>query len=143
LGELITWTYYYLKDLNCVYFVCRGLLYGIEKKTLLTNDEPSKAPWNSKCSNFYIESFRGHKLSKNKVHWLDPTSHLLPSLVGLSLGRTIGVDYEIIIKYSKHYLISSLNYSWSMQYMKNDNGENDNTQFFLGMNSFYTWDKLI
>jgi hypothetical protein len=110
--------------LNCVYFACWGLLYGIKDKTLLTNDEPSKALWNSKCSDFLIESFRGHKLLKKNVHWFDLTSHLWPSLVGLPLVRTIGVNYEIIFKYSKHCLTSSsLNYSWSMQYMKNDNGE--------------------
>ncbi len=75
---------------------------------------------------------------KNKVHWLDLTSHLWLSLVGLSLVRTIGVDYEIIVKYSKYYLTySSLNYSWLMQYMKNDNGENGNTQLPLGMKFSY------
>jgi len=30
LGQLIAGTYYYVKDLNCVYFACQGLPYGIE-----------------------------------------------------------------------------------------------------------------
>jgi hypothetical protein len=35
-----------------------------------------------------------------------------------------GVHYEIIVEYSKPHLFSFLpNYSWFMQYMKNDNGE--------------------
>ncbi len=82
-------------------------------------------------------------MSKNKVQWLDLTSHLWPTLVGLPLTRTIGVYYEIIIKYSELYLTFSTNYSWFMQYMKNDNGESGITQLPLGMNYFYTWGKLI
>jgi hypothetical protein len=59
--------------------------------------------------------------------------------VGLPLARTIGVHYEIITKHSKpHLSSSSLNYSWFMQYMKNDNGESGIIQLILGMNFFYT-----
>jgi hypothetical protein len=47
--------------------------------------------------------------------------------------------YEIIVKYSKHHLISSSpNFYWFMQYMKSDNGENGITQLPLVMNFFYT-----
>jgi hypothetical protein len=62
-------------------------------------------------------------------------TYLWPTLIGLLLAKTIGVHYEIIIKYSKPYLnSSSLNYSWFMQYMKNDNNDIDITEFPLGMN---------
>jgi hypothetical protein len=55
---------------------------------------------------------------------------LWPMLIGLLLAKTIGVHYEITIKYSKPYLnSSSLNYSWFMQYMKNDNNDIDTTEF--------------
>jgi hypothetical protein len=55
----------------------------------------------------------------------------------------IGVHYEIIIKHSKpHLFSSSLNYSWFMQYMKSDNMESGIIQLTLGMNSFYTQEKL-
>jgi hypothetical protein len=53
--------------------------------------------------------------------------------------KTIGVHYEIIVKYSKPWLTSfSPNYFWFMQYMKSDdNGESDIIQLPLGVNSFY------
>jgi len=38
---------------------------------------------------------------KKKVQWLDLTSHLWRTLIGLPLLRTIGIHYEIIVKYSK------------------------------------------
>jgi hypothetical protein len=111
---------------------------------LLIDNEPIKAFWNLKWNGFFIESFRRHKLSKNKVQWLDLTSHLWPTLVGLPLVRIISVHYEIIVKYSKpHLTSSSLSFIWFMQYMKNDNGENGITQLPLSMNSFYTLGKLI
>jgi hypothetical protein len=59
---------------------------------LFIDDEPSKAFQNSKCNGLFA---RGHKLSKNKVQWLDLASHLWPTLVGLLLARIIGVHYEI------------------------------------------------
>jgi hypothetical protein len=92
LGQFTTWTYYYVKDSNHVYFACWGLHYGIENQTLFIDDEPSKAFQNFKCNSLFA---RGHKLSKNKVEWLDLASHLWPTLVGLLLARTIGVHYEI------------------------------------------------
>jgi hypothetical protein len=49
-------------------------------------------------------------------------SHLWPMLVGLLMARTIGVHYEIIIKYLRPHLNFSLNYSWFMKYMTKDNG---------------------
>jgi hypothetical protein len=58
--------------------------------------------------------------------------------VGLPKATIIGVQYEIIVEYAKSCLISSPNYSWFMQYMKNDNGQSDIIQFLLSMNSFYT-----
>ncbi len=98
---------------------------------------------NSKWNGLFIKFFRGHKLLKNKGQWLDLATHLWPMVVGLVV-RTIGVHYQIIIKYSKFHLTSfSLNSSWLMQYMKSNNRESDITQLPLGMNSSYTWSKLI
>jgi hypothetical protein len=59
---------------------------------LFIDDEPSKAFQNSKYNSLFV---RGHKLSMNKVQWLDLASHLWPTLVGLLLAKTIGVHYEI------------------------------------------------
>jgi hypothetical protein len=39
----MTETYYYFKDLSCVYFAYGGLPYGKEDQTLFIDDEPSKA----------------------------------------------------------------------------------------------------
>jgi hypothetical protein len=36
-------TYYYLKDLNHLYFAFQGLPYVKEDQTLLINNDPSKA----------------------------------------------------------------------------------------------------
>jgi hypothetical protein len=68
-----------------------------------------------------------------------------PTLIWLLLAKTIGVHYEITIKYSKPYLNSSSpNYSWFMQYMKNDNNDIDITEFPSSMNFLSeTWDELI
>jgi hypothetical protein len=62
---------------------------------LFIDDEASKALQNSKCNYLFVESFKGHKFSKNKVQWLDLASHLWLVLVRLLLARTIGVHYEI------------------------------------------------
>ncbi len=81
---------------------------------------------------------------ENNVQWLDLTSYLWPMLLGLPLAKTIGVHYKIIIKYSKACLTSfSPNYSWFMQYSKNDTRENGIIQLPLDMNFFYTLSKLI
>jgi len=115
LDQLTIGTYYYLKDLNHVYFVCRGLHYGIEDQMLFIDNEPSKVLQNSKCSGLYVEFSKGHQLSKNKVQWLDLTSYLWLVLVGLPMVRTIGVHYEITIKYSKpKSTFFSLHYFWFM-----------------------------
>ncbi len=47
-------SYYYLKDLQQVYYVCCGLPYGKEDQTLLINDEPNKAFQNSKWSGLFL-----------------------------------------------------------------------------------------
>ncbi len=47
--------------------VCHELPYGKEDQTLLIDHEPSKEIHNSKWSGFYLESFKGQMLSKNKV----------------------------------------------------------------------------
>ncbi len=61
LGQLTTGNYYCLKDLSHVYFACQGLPYGKEDQTLLINDEPCKALWNSKSSVLKNKCYRGHK----------------------------------------------------------------------------------
>jgi hypothetical protein len=106
---------------------------------------PSKALQNSKCNGLFIESFKGQKLLNNKVQWLDLASCLWPTLVELPLVRTINVHYEIIVMYSKpHLTSSSLNYSWFMQYMKNDNGKSGIIQLpKISMNFFDTSANLI
>jgi hypothetical protein len=78
-----------------------------------------QGPSKFKCNILFIKSFKGHKLSKNKVQLLDLTSYLWPTLVGLSLARTIGVHYEIIVIYTKPCLtFFSLIYYLFMQYIK-------------------------
>jgi hypothetical protein len=42
LAQLTIRTYYYLKDLNHVYFACQGLHYGMKDQTLLIDNEPNK-----------------------------------------------------------------------------------------------------
>jgi hypothetical protein len=53
-------SYYYLKDLQHVYYVCCGLPYGKENQTLLIDDEPSKVFQNPKRSGLFMESFIVH-----------------------------------------------------------------------------------
>jgi hypothetical protein len=75
-------------------------------------------------------------LLKNKVQWLDLTSHFWPPLVGLPLAKKVWVHYEFMVKYFKLCLSSSLkDYSWFFQYMYNDNANVCNTQPFLVMQS--------
>jgi hypothetical protein len=68
---------------------------------------------------------------------------LWSTLVGLLLTKTIGIHYEIIVKYSKPQLTSSPNYSWFVQYMKSDNRESGIIQLPLGTNSSSTSSNLI
>jgi hypothetical protein len=42
IGQISLGSHYYLKNLNCVYYGCRGLPYGKEDQTLLIDDELSK-----------------------------------------------------------------------------------------------------
>jgi hypothetical protein len=52
------------------------LFYGHMDQTILIDDEPSKALWNPKWCGLFLEPFKGHELSKNKVQWLDLASWL-------------------------------------------------------------------
>jgi hypothetical protein len=63
-SEISPRSYYYLKDLKRVYYVCHGKDYGKEDQTLLINDEPNKAFQNLKWTSFFLESFKGKMLSK-------------------------------------------------------------------------------
>jgi hypothetical protein len=67
MGQLTRLVYYYLKDLDWVHLALRGLLYGDKDQTLSINDEPSKALWNPKWSELFLEPFKVHELFKNKV----------------------------------------------------------------------------
>jgi hypothetical protein len=109
LGQLIVRTYYYIKDLNHVYFACRRLHYGIEDETLFFDNEPSKAFWNSKYNGILLnllEDINCQRIRSNG--WT--SSCLWPSLVRLPIVRIIDVHYEIIVKYSKPQLTFLLNY---------------------------------
>jgi hypothetical protein len=87
--EISLGSHYYLKDLKHVYYACCAKNYGKEDQTLLINNEPNKAFWNLKWTSFFLESFRGQMLSKNKVQSLDLPSCLWPPLVRLSLAKTV------------------------------------------------------
>jgi hypothetical protein len=122
------------------YYGCCGLPYGKEYQTLLINDEPSKVLWNSKWSDFFLESFRGQMFLKNKVQWLDLASCLWPPSVGLSLAKTVQVHYDFMVKSYKPRLSSSSKIYWFLYYMGNDNGDVHNVLPFLGIKysqSFY------
>jgi hypothetical protein len=58
-NEITPKSYYYIKDLQQIYYAYRGLLYGKEDQTLLIHDEPSKVLWNPMWSGFFLESFKG------------------------------------------------------------------------------------
>jgi len=133
-GQLGVGNYYYFKDLSHVYSTCRGLPYGKEDQTLFTDDELSKAFQNSKHINFFLESFRRHKLFNNKVKWLDLALWLWLALIGLPFTSTIQMHFQTIIKFLKPRLNSySSHYSWFVQYMKSDKVDCRIFQIPLGM----------
>ncbi len=104
---------------------------------LFIDDAPSKAIQNSKCNGFFIESFKGNKLLKNKVQWLDLVFQLQPILIRLPFASIVEMHFDIITKYSRPCLSpSSPHYSWFMQYMKIDNGDCRSIQLPLGMIHF-------
>jgi hypothetical protein len=105
-GQILPKFHYYLKDLKRMYYACPRLPYGKEDQTLLIDDESTKAHWNSKWSGLFLKSFKGQMLSKNKVQWLDLTSHLWPLLLELPLAKTVQIHYEHMAKYSKPCLSS-------------------------------------
>ncbi len=105
-------SYYHIKDLKCVYYACRGLPYGMEDQTLLIDDKPNKVFQNG----FFLESFKGEILSRNKVQLLNLASWLRPTLIKLPFTRIIQDHYDSMLKYSTPCLSYSLqNYCWSMQ----------------------------
>jgi len=55
----------------------------------MINDEPNKAFWNPKWTSLFLNHKGDRCLSKNKVQWLDLSSHLWPSLVGLPLAKMV------------------------------------------------------
>jgi hypothetical protein len=70
-GEISPSSYYYLKDLNHVYYACRGLPYGKEDQTLLINNEPNKAFRNPKWSGLFLESLRGSCCQRKRCNpWI-------------------------------------------------------------------------
>jgi hypothetical protein len=56
-----------------VFCMLRITLWG-KNQTMLIDDELSKVLQNFKSNGLFWESFKRHKLSKNKVQWLDLTS---------------------------------------------------------------------
>ncbi len=68
------------------------------------------------------------------MQWLDLTSQLQPTLIGLPFLSTIQMHFQTIIKFSKPRLSShSLHYFWFMQYVKNVKGDCKISQIPLGM----------
>jgi len=70
--EITPKSYYHIKDLKRVYYACSGLPYGMENQTLLIDDEPNKVLQNG----FFLKSFKGEILSRNKVQLLNLASRL-------------------------------------------------------------------
>jgi hypothetical protein len=68
MGQLIHLVYYYLKDLDQVHLVCKGLPHGDKDQTLFIDDELSKAFQNPKWSGLFLEPFRGCELSKTRYN---------------------------------------------------------------------------
>jgi hypothetical protein len=114
-GQFRVGNYYCLKDLSHVYSTCRGLPYGKKDQTLFIDDESNNAFRNSKSIRFFWESFKRHKLSKNKVQWLDLTSRLWLALIRLPFASTVQMHFQTIIKFFKPHLnLCSSQYSWFM-----------------------------
>jgi hypothetical protein len=83
---------------------------------------------------FFFKSFRGHKLSKNKMQWLDLVLRLWQALIGLPFASIVQMHFQTIIKFSKPHLSShSPHYFWFMQYMKNDKEDCRSFQIPLSM----------
>jgi hypothetical protein len=107
-GQFTHLIYYYLKDCHRVHLVCKGLLYGNKDQTLLIDDELSKAFWNPKWSGLFLESFRGHELSKNKVQWLDLTSQLWSTLKGLPLAKMVYTHFTVLMQFRGHLSVLNI-----------------------------------
>jgi hypothetical protein len=76
---------------------CLQTPYGHRDQTLLINDEPSKALWNSKWNKLFLEPFRGCELSKNKVQWLDLASQLWPLLKGFPCAKMVHAHFIVLM----------------------------------------------
>lgn len=117
-----------------MYYACHMLPYGKEDQTLLIDDEPNKALWNPNQSGLFLESFKRQNLLKTKMQWWDMAFCLWSLLVELSFTNDIQIHYEVMVKYFKPHLNSSLkDYYWFLQYVDNDNGNVRNQLPPLGM----------
>jgi hypothetical protein len=96
-GQLTHSVYYYLKDLDRVHLACKSLPYGERDQTLIIDDEPNKALWNPKWNGLFLKPFKGPKLSKNKVQWLDFASRLWPALKGSPFATMVYAHVVIIM----------------------------------------------
>jgi hypothetical protein len=83
--------------LDRVHFACRGLPYGAKDQTLFIDDEPNKALKNPRWNGLFLEPFKGHELSKNKVQWLDLASWLWPTLKDLPFAKMVDAHFIVII----------------------------------------------
>ncbi len=97
MGQLTCLVYYYLKDLDQVHLACRGLFYGHRVQTLHSDDGPNKALQNPKWNDLFLEPFKGHELSKNKVQWLDLPSQLWLALKGLPFAKIVYHHFVVIM----------------------------------------------
>jgi len=85
---------------------------------------------------FFLESFKGEILSRNKVQLLDLASWLWLAIIKFPFMRIVWDHYDFMLKHSKPCLSSSSrNYSWFMQYMNSDNRALCNVRPPLGMHS--------
>jgi hypothetical protein len=86
--------------------------------------------------NLFLESFRGFKLSKNKVQWLDFPSSLWLTLWGLPLTNVVDNHYKIIFKKIKPCLHDSQKKcSWFMHYIGSDKRDPKSSQLPLSLHS--------
>jgi hypothetical protein len=125
---------------SCVYFACQGLPYGKEDLMLLIDNEPNKALWNSKCSGLFIETFKGHKLLRNKVQLLGLASCLWSTLSDLPSVRIIGFHYKTFSDLFDSFYQIILR-SWNL--WKMIMGDVGIIQLLLGMNYLPYYLKII
>ncbi len=98
----------YFKDLKCVYFACQGLSYGKEDQMLFIDNELIKA---LQILSVVVSSLNFLKEINCQRIRCSGWASLLICVILIVIGKRFGILYEIIVKYSKPFLISSPKYS--------------------------------